>query len=177
MATNSLIKFIRYLLISLDKNTYSKFSTSLYMARKLFGISDQIIKYTTCQTCCKLYSIKDLPTDKPYHLSFQNFSNHPMASFRAPCSSVIIKQVPTNQGIVYRPALIFPIVNIKRQLQRLYNKEGFEESCRKWTARPNNDQRSEEHTSELQSRLHLVCRLLLEKKKKKKYKTTSHVIK
>src|SRR2546422_7912812 len=31
--------------------------------------------------------------------------------------------------------------------------------------------RSEEHTSELQSRLHLVCRLLLEKKKKKKYRT------
>src|SRR5690554_7130810 len=28
-------------------------------------------------------------------------------------------------------------------------------------------QRSEEHTSELQSRPHLVCRLLLEKKKKK----------
>src|SRR5687768_18474533 len=34
----------------------------------------------------------------------------------------------------------------------------------KGVARP----RSEEHTSELQSRLHLVCRLLLEKKKKKK---------
>src|SRR2546429_4944426 len=32
--------------------------------------------------------------------------------------------------------------------------------------------RSEEHTSELQSRLHLVCRLLLEKKK---HKTPSHV--
>src|SRR5687768_17753898 len=31
--------------------------------------------------------------------------------------------------------------------------------------------RSEEHTSELQSRLHLVCRLLLEKKKKKHNKT------
>src|SRR2546422_4233554 len=30
-----------------------------------------------------------------------------------------------------------------------------------------NADRSEEHTSELQSRLHLVCRLLLEKKKKK----------
>src|SRR5256884_7291807 len=28
--------------------------------------------------------------------------------------------------------------------------------------------RSEEHTSELQSRLHLVCRLLLEKKNKKR---------
>src|SRR5687768_17953683 len=32
-------------------------------------------------------------------------------------------------------------------------------------------ERSEEHTSELQSRLHLVCRLLLEKKKKKKPQT------
>src|SRR6267143_7222933 len=31
--------------------------------------------------------------------------------------------------------------------------------------------RSEEHTSELQSQFHLVCRLLLEKKKKKKIKT------
>src|SRR5947209_14495305 len=30
--------------------------------------------------------------------------------------------------------------------------------------------RSEEHTSELQSRQYLVCRLLLEKKKTKKYK-------
>src|SRR5687768_17671467 len=32
--------------------------------------------------------------------------------------------------------------------------------------------RSEEHTSELQSRLHLVCRLLLEKKKKNQQQTT-----
>src|SRR2546422_2668251 len=34
--------------------------------------------------------------------------------------------------------------------------------------------RSEEHTSELQSRLHLVCRLLLEKKKIKKVRCTRH---
>src|SRR5258708_12788846 len=36
------------------------------------------------------------------------------------------------------------------------------------TARMRADERSEEHTSELQSPDHLVCRLLLEKKKKKK---------
>src|SRR2546422_4522669 len=36
--------------------------------------------------------------------------------------------------------------------------------------------RSEEHTSELQSRLHLVCRLLLEKKKKNtKVKSTDGI--
>src|SRR5439155_14464062 len=34
-------------------------------------------------------------------------------------------------------------------------------------AKDNGNHRSEEHTSELQSRGHLVCRLLLEKKKKK----------
>src|SRR5712675_3696106 len=34
--------------------------------------------------------------------------------------------------------------------------------------------RSEEHTSELQSRLHLVCRLLLEKKKTKQGRTRLH---
>src|SRR2546429_6556048 len=38
------------------------------------------------------------------------------------------------------------------------------------------DSRSEEHTSELQSRLHLVCRLLLEKKKYNLNTNRSHLI-
>src|SRR2546429_3357420 len=37
---------------------------------------------------------------------------------------------------------------------------------RMWKKENSTTHRSEEHTSELQSRLHLVCRLLLEKKKK-----------
>src|SRR5438105_8426273 len=41
------------------------------------------------------------------------------------------------------------------------------------SAVPKTETRSEEHTSELQSRVDLVCRLLLEKKKKKKYKVIS----
>src|SRR5689334_23856186 len=36
---------------------------------------------------------------------------------------------------------------------------------------PHEGERSEEHTSELQSQFHLVCRLLLEKKKKKTLNT------
>src|SRR2546422_8099504 len=40
-----------------------------------------------------------------------------------------------------------------------------------WTTAAALATRSEEHTSELQSRLHLVCRLLLEKKKKKQKET------
>src|SRR3989442_4708014 len=42
-------------------------------------------------------------------------------------------------------------------------------SSRADPAPPTRGSRSEEHTSELQSRPHLVCRLLLEKKKKQSY--------
>src|SRR2546422_7714352 len=40
---------------------------------------------------------------------------------------------------------------------------------------PGLHERSEEHTSELQSRLHLVCRLLLEKKKHQLHLNISHL--
>src|SRR2546429_1984071 len=53
---------------------------------------------------------------------------------------------------------------------------------KQWLGRPHSSRRdlewkkkrSEEHTSELQSRLHLVCRLLLEKKKKIKEHMSHH---
>src|SRR2546422_6438427 len=42
------------------------------------------------------------------------------------------------------------------------------------TTDPGTGVRSEEHTSELQSRLHLVCRLLLEKKNKREHHPATH---
>src|SRR5438477_7534720 len=62
---------------------------------------------------------------------------------------------------------------------------GFRSGCRRLGARsslfarPRADGprkcRSEEHTSELQSHVNLVCRLLLEKKKKNKNKYSNHL--
>src|SRR2546429_3147632 len=49
-------------------------------------------------------------------------------------------------------------VPIKETGMAIAGMKVLRQSCKKM--------RSEEHTSELQSRLHLVCRLLLEKKKK-----------
>src|SRR5439155_25704615 len=43
---------------------------------------------------------------------------------------------------------------------------GWRSGARSQCSRPARSTRSEEHTSELQSRGHLVCRLLLEKKKR-----------
>src|SRR2546429_6875456 len=50
----------------------------------------------------------------------------------------------------------------RRRLQQLARRA---RARRAPCAQPLSANRSEEHTSELQSRLHLVCRLLLEKKK------------
>ena len=110
------------------------------MARKLFGISDQIIKYATCKKCCKIYALKDLPIDKPYYCTFQNFPNHPMVNLRSPCNGIITKQLLKDNKLTYQPSLIYPIANINQQLRRLYNIKGFEESCRKWADRPDNSQ-------------------------------------
>src|SRR2546422_2993901 len=47
----------------------------------------------------------------------------------------------------------------------IYSNGGVSRVTTGWRLRRRLEARSEEHTSELQSRLHLVCRLLLEKKK------------
>src|SRR2546429_5641778 len=68
----------------------------------------------------------------------------------------------------------FEVHNSRRRLQRLRENrirgvdEGLDQFHSHERCSPANatGERSEEHTSELQSRLHLVCRLLLEKKKK-----------
>src|SRR2546429_3538079 len=59
--------------------------------------------------------------------------------------------------------LLMPALPCLPQSHRL----SFAPQCRnRGCSSSSSPPRSEEHTSELQSRLHLVCRLLLEKKKK-----------
>src|SRR5690554_7569371 len=57
---------------------------------------------------------------------------------------------------------------VQKYIHDVYSADSFVEKT-SWSAKNGYYiVRSEEHTSELQSRPHLVCRLLLEKKKKKK---------
>src|SRR3989449_3184046 len=76
-------------------------------------------------------------------------------------------------GIELRRHAILPFPQGPREgrhLDELLLREG--EPPLQFAVEPRSRSRSEEHTSELQSRLHLVCRLLLEKKKKKRTKYT-----
>src|SRR5687768_18361139 len=78
--------------------------------------------------------------------------------------------------MIRRPprSTLFPYTTLFRSVPETPNPAGsgaqaFSTSAAPATSRPAScavaGARSEEHTSELQSRLHLVCRLLLEKKK------------
>ena len=100
-------------MVLIDENTYSKFPKSLYMICKLFGISNQIIKYATCKKYCKIYALKDLLINKPYHYTFRDFSNHSMVNLRSPCNSIITKQLLKDNKLTYQPS---PIANINQQL-------------------------------------------------------------
>src|SRR2546422_8504458 len=79
--------------------------------------------------------------------------------------------------MIRRPprSTLFPYTTLFRSVQQRGGRERAGQGERATDAdrltrgrgqRRRGEYRSEEHTSELQSRLHLVCRLLLEKKKK-----------
>src|SRR5438874_6565614 len=81
----------------------------------------------------------------PYTTLFRSAIRHPLTSF-----------APTSRGrcAAWRACMVVPP----------YGRPGEASST---AFAPANQARSEEHTSELQSRRDLVCRLLLEKKKHK----------
>src|SRR2546429_9795411 len=70
--------------------------------------------------------------------------------------------------MIRRPprSTLFPYTTLFRSILTEFDDFIITRPPAPWPHRARMD-RSEEHTSELQSRLHLVCRLLLEKKKKR----------
>src|SRR5438876_5498114 len=81
-----------------------------------------------------------------------------------------------SSSVVKRPTLSRTAPRPRFADTPMHFRTGDNVTCPSWQAEPvdaaisgafcNNSARSEEHTSELQSPVHLVCRLLLEKKNK-----------
>src|SRR5438094_7718504 len=82
--------------------------------------------------------------------------------------------------MIRRPprSTLFPYTTLFRSVHRALRYPTVDDRCDRSQARPGRPHhrrwRSEEHTSELQSPYDLVCRLLLEKKKKKKQYETQN---
>src|SRR2546422_5220191 len=80
----------------------------------------------------------------PYTTLFRSGSKHASGPHNFPCPD---SSLPPSHRYPSRRLSVYP------------------SRCQGWLTGIEPATRSEEHTSELQSRLHLVCRLLLEKKK------------
>ncbi|CAG8849128.1 8715_t:CDS:1, partial [Racocetra persica] len=97
-ATESLVKFIHYLLTYLDQDQFKNFSKSLYLARKLMGLGLRINNYATCSACDRLYEPSKVTTKKPKQIpmclycTFVEFSNHIMSKMRQPCNQQLAKE-------------------------------------------------------------------------------------
>src|SRR5258707_4017931 len=87
----------------------------------------------------------------------------------------MIRRPPRSTLFPYTTLFRSPIAR-KRRSNRIWPTNGSSAWATTPTARqvwPNAAWRSEEHTSELQSRQYLVCRLLLEKKKDTLYRASA----
>src|SRR5258708_22817604 len=92
--------------------------------------------------------------------------HHAAASFEISHGDMEHALADERTALIYapeEPALLMDVAYV--HLRRSEYKQSLEYLERARRVAPDN--RSEEHTSELQSPDHLVCRLLLEKKKKK----------
>src|SRR5262245_64553377 len=98
--------------------------------------------------------VKAEPGTQPVRLTVKALSHAPVNLSPEP-----LVYVDEGQGFKARPDLRCRIANSENALRLEADRE-FTGTC---------ELRSEEHTSELQSLRHLVCRLLLEKKKKTLY--------
>src|SRR5699024_1531681 len=88
-----------------------------------------------------------------------------VASLALGTANVSVKDMVTGYGMIANGGKEIEGYTINKILDR-NGKEVYSRPPQT-TREKLNEQRSEEHTSELQSRFDLVCRLLLEKKKKK----------
>src|SRR3989442_11263314 len=88
------------------------------------------------------------------------------SKFRALSHVKLVDFTPSTESIAYRIAEMERL-SATRCLISPGSSDDLWSTSSLARSRASSSSRSEEHTSELQSRPHLVCRLLLEKKKKK----------
>ena len=142
VAIDSLFKFLKFFLLTIDGNKFLSFPSSLYMAKKTLGISTNIIKYAAYNKCHKLYDINELSnkTEKQT-CSFVDYPNHIQERFRQKCNNPLVKKIDSSKDSsdnpIFRPIMTFPLVNIKQQLTLFFSQKNFEVSCRKWAERRN----------------------------------------
>src|SRR2546429_1813038 len=110
-ATESLIKFMKLVLVEIGGEDFSKFPNSFYLAKKILGLKDQFRILVPCPKCHKLYERQEVinfrqdnisnisAIMKCHHIEFSN-SNHRKSHS---CKLALSQKIATT----IRPALEF----------------------------------------------------------------------
>ena len=132
VAIDSLIKLFRQVLMNADQTRFKDFPSSLHIANKLLQIGSQSKTYAVCPSCNTLYNIVDVVAEEGFKCTHVEF---PMKSKAKPCGMEVTMQVPLTNEIKRRPKMLFPLPNLKIQINSLYRRPEFKQQLRKWTNR------------------------------------------
>jgi hypothetical protein len=105
--------------------------------------------YAVCPSCNALYNVTKISANQNNQAftgskcTHVEFPNHPIKNKRKPCGAELLKKVPVNDGYVWRPNMIYPLIPLKTQLFSMFQRQGFEEKLRKWTNREGNESMSD----------------------------------
>ena len=142
-ATEALIKFMKLVLCEVAGNDFDAFPNSLYLARKMLGLSDQFHNFVPCPKCHKLYQNQEVTNFQQegnptimncQHIEFPNLSLRKSRLCNTPLSQII-----SAKQTIIRPNLIYPFSGINQQLASMFLRPGFEKSLRHWANRSSYD--------------------------------------
>ena len=132
VAIDSLIKFFQQVLMDADQMRFKDFPSSLHTASSLLQIGKQSKTYAVCPSCNTLYNVTEVVAEEGFKCTHVEF---PMKSKGKSCGMELTMQVPLVSGNKRRPKLLFPLPNLKIQINSLYQRLEFKQQLQKWTNR------------------------------------------
>ena len=132
VAIDSLIKFFQQVLMDADQMRFKDFPSSLHTASSLLQIGKQSKTYAVCPSCNTLYNVTEVVAEEGFKCTHVEF---PMKSKGKSCGMELTMQVPLASGNKRRPKLLFPLPNLKIQINSLYQRPEFKQQLQKWTNR------------------------------------------
>src|SRR6266498_2519036 len=115
-----------------DQMRFKDFPPSLHTASSLLQIGKQSKTYAVCLSCSTLYNVTEVVAEEEFKCTHVEF---PMKSMGKSCGMELTMQVPLTSGNKRRPKLLFPLPNLKIQINSLYQRPEFKQQLRKWTGR------------------------------------------
>jgi Transposase family tnp2 len=99
----------------------------------LLQFGNQSKTYAVCPSCNTLYNIADvIAAEESFKCTHVEF---PMKPKKQSCGMELTVQIPLTSKNMIRPKLIFPLPNLKIQINSLYQRSEFKQQLREWTNR------------------------------------------